>query len=143
MKLMRSQTTSCICNNSLSTCSSLLIRFCIQQLLLAKINHVIYFSQSQLLLAKTNEERTTSRKALQNKCTLIFVWSQKRCAVLRSSAMSGERDLAQKVVYIALWNISCIILLIDHIHQNQGHFNSFIRISSLELGALYYCIHRL
>ena len=35
--------------------------FCKQQMLLAKISHVIYFSQSQLLLAKTNEDRTTSR----------------------------------------------------------------------------------
>ena len=32
-----------------------------------KKNHVIYFRQSQLLLAKTyNEDRTTSRKALYN-----------------------------------------------------------------------------
>ena len=34
------------------------------QLSLAKINHVIYLSQFQLLLAKMNEDRTTSRKAL-------------------------------------------------------------------------------
>ena len=32
-------------------------------LLLAKINHVIYFSQSQLLFTKTNEDRTATRKA--------------------------------------------------------------------------------
>ena len=31
---------------------------------MAKSSHVIYFSQSQLLLARTNEHRTTSRKAL-------------------------------------------------------------------------------
>ena len=35
-----------------------------QQLLFAQINHTIYFSQSQLLLLKTNEQRTTSQKAL-------------------------------------------------------------------------------
>ena len=37
---------------------------CKQQLLFAKINPVIYFSQSHLLLTKANEDRTTSRKAL-------------------------------------------------------------------------------
>ena len=31
---------------------------------MVNINHVIYSSQSQLLIAKTNEERTTHRKAL-------------------------------------------------------------------------------
>ena len=41
--------------------------FCKQQLLLAKINHLIYFSQSQLLLTYTNVDRTTSRKALYEK----------------------------------------------------------------------------
>ena len=50
----------------LSTYSSMFIYFCKQQLLLAKIIHVIYFSQSLLLLAKTSEHRTTSRKALCN-----------------------------------------------------------------------------
>ena len=34
-----------------------------KQLLLGKINHVIYFNQSQLLLVKTNEDRTKSQKA--------------------------------------------------------------------------------
>ena len=34
------------------------------QLLLANLNHVIYFNQSQLLLAKTNEDLTMSRKVL-------------------------------------------------------------------------------
>ena len=42
---------------------SMFICFCKQQLLLPKIYPVIYLSQSQLLLAKTNEHRTTSRKA--------------------------------------------------------------------------------
>ena len=37
--------------------------FCMQQLWLVKINHVIYFGQSQLMLAKTNEHRTRNRKA--------------------------------------------------------------------------------
>ena len=46
----------------LSTCSSTFICFCKQQLLLVEIYYVIYFSQSQLLLEKTNEHRTTSRK---------------------------------------------------------------------------------
>ena len=36
---------------------------------MTKINHVIYFSQWQLLPAKTNEDRTTSRKALLHKVT--------------------------------------------------------------------------
>ena len=34
-----------------------------QQLWLAKVNHVIYFSQWQLLFVKTKEDRTTSGKA--------------------------------------------------------------------------------
>ena len=51
---------------SRSTCSSIFIWFCNQQLLLAKLIHVIYFRQSQLLLAKTNEDRTASRKARYN-----------------------------------------------------------------------------
>ena len=39
---------------------------------LAKINCVIYLSQSQLLQVKTNEDRTTSRKALfENNITSI------------------------------------------------------------------------
>ena len=42
-----------------------------QQLWLAKINHAIYFSQSQFLLAKTNEDWTRSRRAILwiNRCT--------------------------------------------------------------------------
>ena len=47
-----------------STSSLMFICFCIQQLLMAEINHVVYFSESQLLLAKTNEDRTTSRNAI-------------------------------------------------------------------------------
>ena len=43
-----------LANTCLSTCSWIFIRFCKQHLLLAEINHGIYFSQSQLLLAKTN-----------------------------------------------------------------------------------------
>ena len=49
---------------TLPTCSSIFICFCKQQQWLTKINQVIYFSQSQLLLAKTNENQTTSRQAL-------------------------------------------------------------------------------
>ena len=33
-------------------------------MLLAKINDVIYFSQLQMLLAKTNEDQTTNHKDL-------------------------------------------------------------------------------
>ena len=35
-------------------------------MLLAKVNHVIYFSQSQLLFAKTSKHRTACRKAVWN-----------------------------------------------------------------------------
>ena len=49
---------------SLSTCSSIFICFSKQQLGFVKINHVIYFSQYQLLFAKTDEDRTKSEKVL-------------------------------------------------------------------------------
>ena len=49
---------------NLLTCSSIFICFCKQQLILAEINHVIYFSQQQLLFAKTNEDRITSWKTI-------------------------------------------------------------------------------
>ena len=49
---------------SLSSCGPIFICFYEEQLWLARINRVIYFSQSQLLLAKTNEDWTTSRKAV-------------------------------------------------------------------------------
>ena len=50
------------------------------QLLFAKINHVIYFSLSQLLLAKINEHRTASRKApLQPLSLITFVSEWKSC----------------------------------------------------------------
>ena len=39
------------------------ICFLKQQLVFARINHVIYLIQSQFLFEKTNEHRTTSRKA--------------------------------------------------------------------------------
>lgn len=38
--------------------------FCTQQLLLGNKNHVICFSQSQLLLAKTNQDQTLGQKGL-------------------------------------------------------------------------------
>ena len=47
---------------TLSTCSSLFICFWKQKLLMADINHVIHFSQSQLLLSKMNQIRTACRK---------------------------------------------------------------------------------
>ena len=41
-----------------------------------KINNVIYFSQSQLLLAKTNKDRTKSRKALYiHRYVCIYIYS--------------------------------------------------------------------
>ena len=56
-----------VLEQSHSTFSSIFICFCKQQLRLAEIDHVIYFSQSQLLFVKTNEDRTTtSRNALLN-----------------------------------------------------------------------------
>ena len=51
-------------NRAFRTCSSIFICFCKQQLWLAKINHVIYSSQSQLLLAKTNEDQITGGNTL-------------------------------------------------------------------------------
>ena len=62
----------------LSTCSLIFIWFCKQELLLAEINYVIYFSQSQLLLAKTNEHRITNRKALYG----AEHWSRTRDTVI-------------------------------------------------------------
>ena len=44
--------------------NSIIIRFCKQQLWLTNLNHGIYFTQSQLQLAKTDEDRTASQKAL-------------------------------------------------------------------------------
>ena len=55
---------------NLSKCSSIIICFCKHQLLLVEIKHVINFSQSQLLLAETNEDRTACRKVLL--CPLFF-----------------------------------------------------------------------
>ena len=49
---------------SLLTCSLIFICFFKKQMVLVKINLVIYFSLSHLLFAETNEDRTTSRKAL-------------------------------------------------------------------------------
>ena len=46
--------------------------FAKQQLLLAEVNHVIYSNQSQLLLAKTIEDQTLSRKALYQKLNWIM-----------------------------------------------------------------------
>ena len=52
-------------------------------MLLAKVNDVIYFDQSQLLLAKTNEDRISSRKALLIVCVGERAdWNQFTSAVL-------------------------------------------------------------
>ena len=58
---------------SVNACSLIFICFCKQQLLLAEINHVIYFSQSQFLLTKTNEDRTASQKALYPSYQSMYV----------------------------------------------------------------------
>ena len=42
-----------------------------------KINRVIYSSQSQSLLVKTNEDRTTSRKGLLTNLDVIIQWLKK------------------------------------------------------------------
>ena len=45
--------------------------FCKHQLLLTEINHAMYFSQSQLLLGKRNEDRTACQKTLYA-CSLFI-----------------------------------------------------------------------
>ena len=71
---------------SISTHSSISIYFCKHKLSLDRTNHLIYFSQSQLLLAKTNEHRTVSRQALYKKTEarsfknkiILYVRSEKK-----------------------------------------------------------------
>ena len=69
--------------------SSILICFCKQQLRLTKLNHVICFNQWQLVLVKTNEDRTTSRKGL-------LVWNTLRTHVRSIESFPAfKRDLKQ------------------------------------------------
>ena len=88
----------------------MLICNCKQQLRLAKINHVIYFSQSQLLLAKTNEDRTTNRKAPlfvtplvpRQSCELSSTsdWKNKN----RSDVSSCPRNGRPSASWVPPWN---------------------------------------
>ena len=50
----------------LSICTSMFICFCKEQLWLGEINHVVYFNQSQLMFAKTNEHLTAIRKVYRS-----------------------------------------------------------------------------
>jgi len=73
--------------------------FCKQQLLLAEINYVIYFSQSQLLFPKTNEDRTTGQKSMvvANSCTESCIVScvYKDLSTRRNFTCNSQHPLAQ------------------------------------------------
>ena len=90
--------------SDLSTCSSILICFCKQQLCLAKINHVINFSQLQLLFAKTNEDRTTSRKAPLEYIHKIGAQAETRTETLQPVAILPS-ELAMQIAFLpgVLW----------------------------------------
>ena len=85
--------------SGISTCGSIFICFCKQYLRLGKINDVINFDQSQLLLAKTNEDRTTSRNALLTDGSVRFECCYSFCpqhAIRhdRGTAFPAERRLS-------------------------------------------------
>ena len=84
------------CIKSLLICSSIFIRFCRKQLWLAKENHVICFSQSQLLHAETNEDWNKTLKALL-RCVDLSIW----CHFLWSFRLCMEsRDLIKDEYFI-------------------------------------------
>ena len=88
------------------------IYFCKAHPWLVKINQVIFSSQSQLLFTKTNEDQTTSRKALYN---LEHNWmcSSKSLITWRHNWMCSSSSLLTATIYPWRWNccvINCIYI---------------------------------
>ena len=69
------------------------------------MNRVIYFSQSLLLLAKTNEDRTASRKALYHSSPPLKVCTALVSSLTWESLPHGWTDGASQAgqVYIVCW----------------------------------------
>ena len=98
----------------LSTCSSMFICFCKQQLWLGKINHLIYFTKSQLLLVKTNEHRTTIRKPLLTVLCLIVYGFAEGCR--RNNSLPQHQCTSSKKNKLKmLWFLFRISSCRDHI----------------------------
>ena len=83
----------------LLSCSSIFICFRQQQLWLAEIYHVFYFSQSQLMLAKTNEDWTACRKALSIYIRSVNIQLQWGLAIVRDCIqlpIAKHRELTRR-----------------------------------------------
>ena len=100
-------------------------------MLLSSINHVIYFSQTQLLLGKTNKHRTANRKAiLSTGCLCLVCFHCSVCGLAHFSFKLAER-VGQRTSPITKINNknnihsskhSLILLTVALSFQSQLHF---------------------